>query len=229
MTSFADIYAEAVARKGSEALLAASLPAVADVDRLSATRDDRCLAEMTRCIFQAGFVWRVIDNKWPGFETAFWGFDLERVLSADPEAQHALCEDPRIVRNPQKINTVFANARFIAQTSVEHGGFGRFLAQWPTHDLLGLHQHLKSQGARLGGMTGPRFLRSVGKDSYILTADVVQGLQRAGLSIKDQATSKADRRRIQHLFDAWHNETGRPYAHLSKIVACAVSGTMPLT
>ncbi len=44
--------------------------------QIAQPNDTRWLSEMSRMIFQEGFNWRVIDNKWPDFEQAFDGFDL---------------------------------------------------------------------------------------------------------------------------------------------------------
>src|SRR5207248_3048813 len=41
--------------------------------------DDRFLAAMTRAVFSSGFSWEVVEQKWPGFEAAFEGFDPHRV------------------------------------------------------------------------------------------------------------------------------------------------------
>lgn len=60
--SFARIYDQA-ARKGGETELRSLLPRVAEPGELEAPGDDRYLSEVTRCVFKAGFVWRVIDNK----------------------------------------------------------------------------------------------------------------------------------------------------------------------
>ncbi|OZB13509.1 MAG: 3-methyladenine DNA glycosylase, partial [Marinobacter sp. 34-60-7] len=64
----------AMLHKGSDAAVKALLPRLAPPGTLEATGDDRYLSEITRCIFKAGFVWRVIERKWPDFEAAFEGF-----------------------------------------------------------------------------------------------------------------------------------------------------------
>jgi len=33
--------------------------------------DDRYLSAMAKCIFQAGFVWKVVEKMWHGFDTVF--------------------------------------------------------------------------------------------------------------------------------------------------------------
>jgi hypothetical protein len=74
VTAFKSIRARAEKRKGGPKALARLLPAKPDPKALARLGDDRILAEMTRRVFSAGFAWSVIESKWPGFETAFFGF-----------------------------------------------------------------------------------------------------------------------------------------------------------
>ena len=80
MIAFKTIRARAAKRKGGEAALAALLPKVPSQKALARLADDRVLAEMAKRIFSAGFVWSVIEKKWPGFEEAFLGFEPPRLL-----------------------------------------------------------------------------------------------------------------------------------------------------
>jgi 3-methyladenine DNA glycosylase Tag len=221
MTSFKTIRARAAKRKGGEAALAALLPKVASPKALAALGDDRVLAEMTKRIFSAGFVWSVIEAKWPGFEAAFLEFVPRRLLAQPDELWEGLTGDKRIVRNPQKIAAVRTNTRFVADIAAEHGSFGRFLAQWPADDQVGLLDVLAKRGGRLGGHTGQYFLRFIGWDGFVTSTDVVACLRDAGLDISDKPSSKKDLRKIQDRFNAWARETGLPYTHLSRI--CAMS------
>ena len=75
--------------------------------------DDRYLATMTRCVFNAGFNWKVIDVKWDGFELAFEGFDPNRLAFFGDEMLGQLVSDTRIVRNGQKIKATLENAKFV--------------------------------------------------------------------------------------------------------------------
>ncbi len=186
MEQFADIIDRAAERHGGRKALESMMPKVRSARALSATNNDRWLAEMTRCVFQAGFVWRVINQKWDDFEDVFFGFPPDRVVMLSPEQIDKISQNPRIVRNRQKVLTVQHNAQFILDISKEHGSFGKFVSRWPEDDLVGLFTTLKKRGARLGGMTGQRVLRTLGKDTFILTGDVVKCLRRAGLD-----TSKA--------------------------------------
>ncbi|MCO4764495.1 MAG: DNA-3-methyladenine glycosylase I [Myxococcales bacterium] len=218
MMSYDEIWGRAAARHGTEALTA-RLPAVKTDAELRALGDDRILATMARVVFSAGFRWSVINAKWPGFEEAFMSFAPDVVASFAPEERAALASDTRIVRNPQKITATIANAHLVVETSAEHGGFGAFLADWPANDVVGLWQWLKKRGSRLGGDSGPRILRGVGKDTFILTGDVTRALTDMGV-LTAKPTSQKQQRLAQDAFLQWQADSGRPLSHLSVIVAC---------
>jgi len=218
---FSDIHERAIVRKGGTEELSALLPKMLPATELEAQTDDRYLSEITRCVFKAGFVWRVIENKWPGFEVAFHGFVPAYWQQVPPDVLEELARDERIVRNMQKIRTVPENARMIMDAVHEHGSFGAFLKQWPSDDQVGLLLWLKRHGSRLGGNSAQYFLRRVGWDGFILSSDVVSVLRHAEL-LDASATSKKGLQQAQAAFNNWHQETGMPYSHLSRIVSCSV-------
>ena len=222
MTPFSTIRARAEARKGGAAALQSLLPHKPRPGALAAVSDDRVLAAMAKRIFSAGFVWSVIEAKWPGFEAAFLGFDPNALLFQPDEFWEALCGDTRIVRNPQKIMAVRANAQFVVDIAREHGSFGRFLEQWPAGDQLGLVALLGARGSRLGGATGQYFLRFIGYDGFMTSNDVVACLRDAGLDIAATPTSKKDLAKIQDQFNAWRDETGLSIQQLSRICAMSI-------
>jgi 3-methyladenine DNA glycosylase Tag len=222
MPSFKTIRARAAKRKGGEAALDALLPKLVGPKALLRLKDDRVLAEMAKRIFSAGFVWSVIESKWPGFEAAFLKFDPKRLVHQPDEFWEKLLSDKRIVRNPQKVTAVRENAHFICDIAREHGSFGKFLAEWPPGDQVGLLDLLAKRGSRLGGRTGQYLLRFVGWDAFIVSTDVVACLRDTGLDIAESPTSKRDLKKIQDQFNAWAEETGLPHTHLSRICAMSV-------
>ena len=228
MRKFTLIREAAVKRKGGEKQLTSLLGKPSATAELAKVSDDRYLAQMTRCVFNAGFHWRVISAKWDGFEEAFHHFDLGQLLSKSPDEWESYLEDTRVIRNWQKIQTVFHNAAMIDEISREHGSFGRFFADWPVSDQIGLMKYLHKNGSRLGGKTAQWFIRFTGKDSFMLTDDVVTGLIANGLDISDKASSQRDLRKIQDAFNDWHESTGLPYTHLSKILSYSVGDNVPV-
>ena len=222
MLSFAKIRARAADRKGGEAVLKSLLTPVPSPAQLAALPDDRVLAEMAKRIFSSGFAWSVIKKKWPGFEEAFLGFDPGQLVFQPDDFWDARLSDKRIVRNGQKIMAVRRNADFIGEIGHEHGSFGTFLANWPKTDQVGLWELLTRRGARLGGNTGRYFLRFIGYDGVMITRDISACLRDAGLEIAEIPTSKRDLAKIQAQFNAWAEETGLPYTHLSRICAMSI-------
>ncbi|MGI9401834.1 MAG: DNA-3-methyladenine glycosylase I [Rhizobiaceae bacterium] len=224
MQKFSEIASAAEKRHGAnvmQELLETDPPKSAT--ELAAIPDDRWLAMATRCIFQAGFNWKVIDAKWSGFEEAFEGFDIGRwVLSTDDDIS-ALVSDTRIVRNGQKIASVPHNARFISQISSDNGGFGKWIADWPSTDEIGLLDALAKGGSRLGGATAQYFLRFMGKDTFILSRDVMAALVRAGV-IDKPATSKRALAVIQQTFNDWSAESGLGMTQISRTLARSIDG-----
>ncbi|MBB2833804.1 UNVERIFIED_ORG: 3-methyladenine DNA glycosylase Tag [Rhizobium esperanzae] len=228
MMSFEAIKQRAEERKGGAAALQALLEKHRpDHDRLRAMSDDRILADMTRRIFYSGFVQKVIDAKWPGFEAAFSGFDPAMLNIAPDDYWHELTSDERIIRNGAKIMSVRANAAFIRELAREHGSAGAFLADWPREDQIGLLDLLSKRGSRLGGMTGQYFLRGIGRDSFVATMDVLACLRSAGVPLSASGTAKKDQQLIQQAFNDWAEETGLSFIHLSRISAYSIDAGAP--
>ena len=219
MQKFSSIIKLAEKRKGGAGKLNSILPKVPSHKSITKKGDDRFLSMMTKCINQAGFHWGVIEKKWPEFEEAFFNFNINKLANLSDEEWEAYTKDTRVVRNWPKIKATRENVNFILTEAREHGSFGQFIANWPKDDQVGLMLYLKKHGSRLGGNTGQRFLRNMGRDAFVLSSDVIIALQNAGADIHDNPTSKKDLNLIQQTFNAWHNETKLPYTHLSKIAA----------
>ena len=222
INSFTKIQERAEKRKGGADALKKMMPEVLSQKELSELGDDRFLSMMTKCINQAGFSWKVIENKWPQFEEAFFAFDPEKLALLSPEQWEAYASDRRVVRNWQKIKALQENVFFVQEESRKHGSFGKFIANWPGSEQIELMAYLKQHGSRLGGKSSTWFLRRAGKDCFILSRDVVVVLNAIGLDVAAQPSSQRDLKKIQAQFNDWHEETALPYSHLSRIIACSV-------
>ena len=224
MSKFGVIFDRACSRHGEDVILErlkAAKPTTAK--QLAAIPDDRWLAQATKCIFQSGFNWKVIEAKWAGFEEAFEGFDLGRwILSTDDDIV-ALASDTRIVRNGQKIKTVPENARFIGEIAKEHGSFGNWVAAQPSTHRNEMLASMHKRGSRLGAMTGQYFLRFMNVDCYILSRDVTAALIHSGVVDKQPTSAKA-MVNVQHAFNEWMEETGYGLSQLSRALAMSIDG-----
>ena len=219
LPNFSYLYDHACERKGGEKALNALMPKAKSKHSLKNLGSDRYLAEFTRKIFQSGFVWRVVDKKWPQFEEVFWEFDIERLLMMPDDMLERKAQDPAIIRNFSKVKTVRENAMMIDDTERrEHKSFGEFVADWPTDDMIGLWLYLKKRGSRLGGNTGPYALRTLGVDTFLLTQDV-EGFLRSHGIVDAGITSQRALKAAQTYFNDLRKQSGWPLAELSRLVA----------
>jgi 3-methyladenine DNA glycosylase Tag len=228
MRSFDEIYARAAERKGGPAALEALIAEHASRprDALAAIGDDRWLAEMARVVFQAGFNWRVIDNKWDGFEAAFHRFDPPLNAAMSEEEFDAHLKNARIVRNAQKIASVRANAQFLVDLAAENGSAAAFFAGWPDADFAGLLEVMKKRAARCAGETAMRFFRRMGKASFITSRDVAAALVEAGV-LEGPPKNRKDLEAVQRAFNAWSEESGRDLTAISRVLAMSTGPSYP--
>lgn len=220
MQAFQDIYNRAIQRKGAE-ILSARLIEPKAPSELRSIPDDRWLAEMTKCIFQAGFNWKIIEDKWPAFEEAFFGFDLFPCQMMSDDDIDSLMSQKKIVANFVKINTVRQNARYLLDLADDYGSVGAFFADWKPEEYCNNVLEMRQKGARLGGNTGLIFLRRMGVDAFIFSDDVVRALDQAKV-INKAPTSKKAMNEVQETLNKWREETGFSLNHLSQIAACSL-------
>ncbi|WP_375055795.1 DNA-3-methyladenine glycosylase I [Zobellella sp. DQSA1] len=222
MEAFADIFARACARHGGEAALRRRIATpLCTPEQLAAISDDRWLSSFTMSLFQSGFVWEVIRNKWPDFERAFFGFEPEKMLLLDEHHLERLNNDTTIVRHAKKIAAVPVNARMVLELGRPHGGFGAFVAGWPEQDRVGLWLEIKRHGRLLGGNIAAYGLRRLGVDTFIFTPDVTaylvhQQVVDAGLG------SRKGMQQAQAAFNEWRRQSGLGFGEISKTLACSL-------
>ncbi len=218
MRSFDEIFAISADRHGGPEALEAKLDPPLSPEDLEKIPDDRWLSRFSKHVFSAGFNWKVIDNKWPGFEEAFHGFDIGKCAMMDDVWFDQLIQDTRIVRHGAKIQSVRDNAAFLQELAAEHGSAAKCFAHWPKEDFVGLLEMLKKRGTRLGGNTGSYALRFMGLDSFIISRDVTARLIAEGV-IEKPPTSKGAMAKVQAAFSEWRAQSGRSLTEISRVLA----------
>ncbi|MFS2123601.1 DNA-3-methyladenine glycosylase I [Pseudomonas sp. Pseusp97] len=222
MRDYQWLYEFCLNRFGSVEALEARLPHARSAAELEAVGDDRYLSLISLRIFRAGLKHSLVDAKWPAFEEVFFGFDPEKVVLMGGERLENLMQDARLIRHLGKLKSVPRNAQFVLDIAREYGSFGRLLADWPSSDIIGLWRLLAKRGNQLGGMSAPRFLRMAGKDTFVLSDDVVAALK--AQEIVDKApTSQKDQALVQAAFNTWQEQSGRPLCHISMMLSYTVN------
>ena len=209
-------------RFGSVAALESRLPAPLSPAELRQISDDRYLSLIALRVFRAGLKHSVVDAKWPVFEQVFFGFDPEKVVLMGAEHLERLMQDARLIRHLGKLKSVPRNAQFVLDVARERGSFGALIADWPCSDIVGLWKYLANHGAQLGGLSAPRLLRMIGKDTFVPSDDVVVALKAQGI-VDKQPTSLKELAAVQATFNQWHAQSGRPLCQLSVMLAYTVN------
>jgi len=220
---YREIYDTVRRRFESDEALEAHLPKALAPEALRRKGDDRYLSAMTQRIFRAGMKHSLVDARWPAFEEAFRGFVPEEMALLGPEQIEDCMANDRIIRHRAKLQTIPRNARFVLDVREEQGGsFGEFIAGWPSTDIVGLWQLIARRGARLGGRSATGFLRLAGKDTFLLTSDVVARLKAGGV-IDHEPGSRHDLQIVQAAFNELQQRSGRPLCQLSALLALSIN------
>ncbi|RJG13949.1 DNA-3-methyladenine glycosylase I [Pseudomonas cavernicola] len=209
-------------RFGSKAALEARLPMPKSAAELRKIGDDRYLSLIALRVFRAGLKHSLVDAKWPAFEEVFFGFAPEKVVLMGGEHLERLMQDARLIRHLGKLKSVPRNAQFVLDVAKQQGSFGALVADWPVTDIVGLWKYLAKHGSQLGGLSAPRLLRMVGKDTFIPTDDMVAALKAQEI-IEKAPTSLKELAAVQAAFNQWHAESGRPLCQLSVMLAHTVN------
>ncbi|RPJ64860.1 DNA-3-methyladenine glycosylase I [Alteromonas sediminis] len=189
-----------------------------DTEQILTITDDRFLSAFTKKVFQSGFVWRVVEQKWPAFEDEFFGFNIEKILLMPDEMLEKKASNPAIIRNYRKVAAIRDNALMINDMSRQHGSFASFVISYLGGNIIDLWTYLKKHGVRLGGNTGPYALRALGIDTFLLSRDV-EGYFRQHKLIEGGLTSKRNLTIINAQFNQWRLESGLPLQSISQIVS----------
>ena len=218
---FSSIYQRAADRKGGTAALEALSGKPLSPSQLKSYSNADWLSAFSKKVFQSGFVWRVVEQKWPGFREVFFDFAPEKILLLSDEMLAEKATDPRIIRNAGKVLSIQANAQMIYELELEYGPFSALIADWPGERIIELWALLKKRGARLGGNTGAYSLRAMGKDTFLLSQDV-EAYLRAYQVIDGGLTSQSSLKKIQAQFNDWQQQSGRSLQQISQIVSMSV-------
>ena len=118
---------------------------------------------MSKSVFQTGISWKVVENKWPGTQQAFQGFEPSLVARFTDREIDQLVGDTRVIRNRRKLQAIVQNAREMLQLEEEHGTFRDYLRSHASFDAT--VADLRKRFRFLGEMGAYHFLWVVGEET----------------------------------------------------------------
>src|SRR5699024_6706128 len=112
-------------------------------------------------------------------------------------------------------------ARMIQELGQADGGFGAFVAQWPSDNIVGLWRVIKQHGRLLGGNIGPYALRRLGVDTFAFTHDVGAYLRHHEV-VSAGLNSNKGQQQAQAAFNQWREQSGFSFSQISKTIAYSI-------
>ncbi len=120
------------------------------------------LEVMTKAVFQSGLSWKVVTNKWPGFQAGFQGFDVAAVATMGESDIDTLAADTAIVRNRRKIVATVHNAQRLIELDDEYDGIQNYLRSHG--DFYAVLKDVRKQFKYMGDTGAYYWLYVLGED-----------------------------------------------------------------
>ena len=120
------------------------------------------LEVMTKAVFQSGLSWKVVTNKWPGFQAGFQGFDVAAVATMGESDIDTLASDTAIVRNRRKIAATVHNAQRLIELDDEYDGIQNYLRSHG--DFYAVLKDVRKQFKYMGDTGAYYWLYVLGED-----------------------------------------------------------------
>lgn len=125
--------------------------------------DDEYFEILCLMIFQSGFNWRVVREKWKDLKKIFKGFKVEDVARLTSKQQQALLKNPKMIKNKRKIEAVMANAKIFLEIIKEFGSFEDYLKNLRTLREKEKIKEIKKLFSGIDDYSAEFFLHSVGE------------------------------------------------------------------
>ncbi|HKZ42480.1 MAG TPA: DNA-3-methyladenine glycosylase I [Candidatus Hodarchaeales archaeon] len=91
------------------------------------TTDEEYFEILSKAVFLAGFNWKVVEQKWPGFVQVFNGFRFTEIALWDEQTIVAAASNTTIIRNIRKVRAVVSNAQEFLSVVKEYGSFREYI------------------------------------------------------------------------------------------------------
>ena len=129
-------------------------------------KDDKGYFEiLSKAVFNAGFSYQVVRNKWEGTKEVFHDFDPEILSNWTVDEISDALESPKIIRNSRKVTAIVSNAKVFLDIVKKHKSFENFLKSFEEKPYEEKQKILSKLFKWLGPTGSHFFLWSIGEDA----------------------------------------------------------------
>ncbi|MFW9825686.1 MAG: DNA-3-methyladenine glycosylase I [Candidatus Thorarchaeota archaeon] len=129
-------------------------------------KDDKGYFEiLSKAVFNAGFSYEVVRNKWKGIKEAFHEFNPEVIANWTVDEISEALESPKIIRNSKKVTAIVSNAKVFLDIVSKYGSFENYLKSFGDKCYEDRQKIIAKQFKWLGPTGAHFFLWSVGEDA----------------------------------------------------------------
>jgi 3-methyladenine DNA glycosylase Tag len=120
---------------------------------------------LSKAVFNAGFSYQVVRNKWEGIMEVFHEFDPNIISKWTNDEISIALSSPKIIRNSRKVTAIVSNAKLFLELIEKHGTFENYLKSFRDKCYEDRQKILSKQFKWLGPTGAHFFLWSIGEDA----------------------------------------------------------------
>ncbi|MHA2102959.1 MAG: DNA-3-methyladenine glycosylase I [Candidatus Hodarchaeales archaeon] len=98
--------------------------------RKKPTSDEGYFEFLTKAVFQAGFSYKVVEQKWPDITEVFENFNFSSIAHWDEEKILDVVQSPKIIRNMKKVRGIVYNAQIFIELVNQYESIEKYLASF---------------------------------------------------------------------------------------------------
>lgn len=127
--------------------------------------DKGYLEILSKAVFNAGFSYQVVRNKWKGTMEVFHEFEPEIISKWTNNEILIALSSPKIIRNSRKVIAIVSNAKVFLKLIGKHGSFENYLNSFRDNSYEEKQKVLSKQFKWLGPSGAHFFLWSIGENA----------------------------------------------------------------
>ena len=120
---------------------------------------------MSKAVFNAGFSYQVVNNKWEDIKEVFYDFEPKIISNWTVDEISKALNSPKIIRNSRKVTAIVSNAKVFLDLLNKYRTFENYLKSFREKPYEEKQKILSKQFKWLGPTGAHFFLWSVNEDA----------------------------------------------------------------